>query len=115
MVAGEISPQLQSATAPFLGTDPLCPVWDARHQRFISGVLIMGITFHTQGQGKKAVESEALALEQILALAVDLTKDSSLDQIKTVLGKAAKAPSARSPRPRRSAQSATALALPSTC
>ena len=51
----------------------------------------MDITFHTKGQGKKAVEPEALPLEQILALAADLTKDSSPDQIKTVLGKAAKA------------------------
>ena len=51
----------------------------------------MGITFHTQGQGKMAVEPKALALEQILALAADLTKDSPPDQIKTVLGKVAKA------------------------
>jgi hypothetical protein len=51
----------------------------------------LGVTFHTQGQGKMAVEPKALALEQILALAADLTKDSPPDQIKTVLGKVAEA------------------------
>jgi putative DNA primase/helicase len=51
----------------------------------------MGIAFHTQGQGKMAVEPKALALEQILALAADMTKDSPPDQIKTVLEKVANA------------------------
>jgi hypothetical protein len=50
----------------------------------------MDVTFHTQGQGEKAVDPEALPPEQILALAADLTKDSFPDQIKVVLGKAAK-------------------------
>jgi putative DNA primase/helicase len=51
----------------------------------------MGVIFHTQCQGKKAIEPEALPLVQILALAADLNKDSSPDQIKVVLEKAAKA------------------------
>jgi putative DNA primase/helicase len=49
----------------------------------------VGITFHTHT--KKPVEPEALALEQILALAADLSKESPPDQIKAVLVKAAKA------------------------
>jgi hypothetical protein len=51
----------------------------------------MDVAFHTEGQGKKAADPEAPALEQILALAADLTKDSLPDQIKTVLGATAKA------------------------
>jgi hypothetical protein len=38
----------------------------------------MDVAFHTQGQGTKAVDPEAPALDQILALAADLTKDSSM-------------------------------------
>ncbi len=49
----------------------------------------MGVTFLPHG--KKAVEPEALTLEHILALAADLTKDSTPEQINAVLGKAAKA------------------------
>ena len=51
----------------------------------------MDVAFHTQGQGTKAVDPEAPALEQILALAADLTKDSLPEQIKIVLGATAKA------------------------
>jgi P4 family phage/plasmid primase-like protien len=47
--------------------------------------------FPTQGQGKKAVDPEALALEQILALTADLTTGSAPEKIKTVLGKVVKA------------------------
>ena len=49
----------------------------------------MGVTF--QKPGKKVAEPQALAVEKILALAADLTKDSSPDQIKAVLEEVAKA------------------------